>query len=437
MNDEFPSNAPPEFTPSRPFYLGLSSWICAGIGTTLLASTFFITDHLQRIVVGTSAITLGFAVELTANEGRRKQQWGNTLENIMLTRGTQAAYVAGRQSYASPDLPGLDEETEAPESAIMDVSELEELDHIGIYAPTGSGKSTFLGFLLDEVLEGKVVYCDPHGSAADDTMPTGGDVKQHIASWLDGGLERIQFGGGRNFDTIFVVLEAIRDVMTHRYEFGGEGVSWEPINLVIEEAPTVVAAWDKKWQPWFTSMIREARKVNIRVILVSQGRNVITLGVKGEGESRDNLTNLFFGKYALRQARQNKLENALQQLQRDMARIGKCVLCEDKALKMPNLSYRSKAKVSSVGLADEARALLNLEPDGLSIIQQRLTEDEREMLYMVNSQEESTHFTARDFQRSKLKNLTAEGIRALMVNLHRLGLVKLTGDGAKIVISKL
>ncbi|MDK3159854.1 hypothetical protein QPK87_25310 [Kamptonema cortianum] len=168
---------------------------------------------------------------------------------------------------------------------------IERVKHILLEGETDAGKSTLCKFVLS-FLPGSKVVVDPHRKPDD---------------WQ--GLPAI--GGGRNYREIAQFFIALEKLMNDRYKLRDNGQTLgEIINVVIDEYPAIASSDEcKKIAPSILKkLLREARKVGIRIILLTQGSEVKALGFEGEGSVRDCLVRVKLAKSALNHAKAIKNE---------------------------------------------------------------------------------------------------------------------------------
>lgn len=169
---------------------------------------------------------------------------------------------------------------------------LNRLPHLLILGGTGDGKTTLVRYLLT-LLQGGHLVLDPHG---------------HARKWA--GLPCV--GIGRDFTAIADALDAVHRLMLSRFRELARGVEEFPmVNVVIDEFPAIAAKCNGEIKGTVPYLLRESRKVGIRVIVLAQGAEVKTLGVEGEGSLRDQLEFIRLGKFALDYARQLQIEGNL------------------------------------------------------------------------------------------------------------------------------
>ncbi|MBD2152618.1 DUF87 domain-containing protein, partial [Pseudanabaena sp. FACHB-1277] len=152
--------------------------------------------------------------------------------------------------------------------------------HLMILGETGSGKSTICKYLVSQV-NAPCLIIDPHASPTD---------------WR--GFTVI--GSGRNYGDIANEFERLANLMQSRYEQRDQGVTqFDPLIVIIDEFPAIASSLGKGATDTVKLLAREARKVSIRMCLLSQGAEVKTLGLEGEGSIRECFAMLRLGNFAL------------------------------------------------------------------------------------------------------------------------------------------
>lgn len=142
--------------------------------------------------------------------------------------------------------------------------------HLIIAGPSGSGKTT-LALAVLQLRPGRVFVT---------TMK-----RQREDPW--GGLPVVRLGTS---EPVFAPLgEAIREVYAEvlRRNQGDADVSDDWLTLVIDEYPTI-AAEHKGVSDVVLRMLRIARSVRVRLILISTETGVKALGLEGNGDARQN-----------------------------------------------------------------------------------------------------------------------------------------------------
>jgi hypothetical protein len=152
--------------------------------------------------------------------------------------------------------------------------------HLMILGETGSGKSTICKYLVSQV-NAPCLIIDPHAS------PT--DWRGFVVT-----------GSGRNYGDIATEFERLANLMQIRYEARDKGISqFDPLIVIIDEFPAIASSLGKGATDTVKLLAREARKVSIRMCLLSQGAEVKTLGLEGEGSIRECFAMLRLGNFAL------------------------------------------------------------------------------------------------------------------------------------------
>ncbi|MCA2910187.1 MAG: DUF87 domain-containing protein [Microcystis sp. M034S1] len=159
--------------------------------------------------------------------------------------------------------------------------------HLMILGETGSGKSTICKYLVSQV-NAPCLIIDPHAS------PT--DWRGFVVT-----------GSGRNYEAIATEFERLANLMQIRYEARDKGISqFDPLIVIIDEFPAIASSLGKGATDTVKLLAREARKVSIRMCLLSQGAEVKTLGLEGEGSIRECFAMLRLGNFALSHGKQSK-----------------------------------------------------------------------------------------------------------------------------------
>lgn len=152
--------------------------------------------------------------------------------------------------------------------------------HLMILGETGSGKSTICKYLVSQV-NAPCLIIDPHAAPTD---------------WRGFTVT----GSGRNYEAIATEFERLANLMQIRYEARDKGISqFDPLIVIIDEFPAIASSLGKGATDTVKLLAREARKVSIRMCLLSQGAEVKTLGLEGEGSIRECFAMLRLGNFAL------------------------------------------------------------------------------------------------------------------------------------------
>jgi len=180
-----------------------------------------------------------------------------------------------------PILPAL-----PPAQPLYDWQKVHSQVHTLILGGTGSGKSTLATWLASQI-EGDRIVIDPHASPGD---------------WA--GLPVI--GAGRNYQAIADQMTKLLDQMDVRYKQRSAGKKHFPeLVVIVDEYPAIAASDECKEisKLWLKKLAREARKVSIKLIILTQGSEVKALGVEGEGSLRECFNFVRLGKLATTHAK--------------------------------------------------------------------------------------------------------------------------------------
>jgi len=259
-------------------YASWSSHAIFGSAIALSLSTF-IPSHLSQKLINITLTPILFAVS-------------NRLDRLALYADGYGE-ISEAQSHiqyrnwldASLQPPKREIQVQAPVEAPAPVkfapieSSLKK-PHLMILGETGSGKSTICKYLVSQV-NAPCVIIDPHASPTD---------------WRGFTVT----GSGRNYSDIATEFERLATLMQIRYEARDKGISqFDPLIVIIDEFPAIASSLGKGATDTVKLLAREARKVSIRLCLLSQGAEVKTLGLEGEGSIRECFAMLRLGNFAL------------------------------------------------------------------------------------------------------------------------------------------
>ncbi len=213
--------------------------------------------------------------------------WQSTIKNPAdewqaMTEEQQWALVAALHSAHQESLVSPHKAIAIPEFA--DIRKALSKPHILILGETGSGKSTLVKFLVSHSSAASIAL-DPH-AAPDD--------------WQ--GMQVI--GAGRKYQAIGEAATGLVELMDDRYDARAEGQkTFEPLLVIIDEFPAITATLGKSFTESIMLLIREARKVAIRLVILSQGAEVKALGIDGQGSIRECFAIVSLGKFATARAK--------------------------------------------------------------------------------------------------------------------------------------
>ena len=261
-----------------------SSYILYGSAVALSLSTF-IPSHISVKMISTSSAIAMFLVS------HKLDQLSEYAAGYGLI-GEEQSHVQYRNWLDASLQPPRKEVAIAQPEIITPVkyapieSSLKK-PHLMILGETGSGKSTICKYLVSQV-NAPCLIIDPHASPTDWRCFT-------------------VIGSGRNYGDIATEFERLATLMQIRYEARDNGVTqFDPLIVIIDEFPAIASSLGKGATDTVKLLAREARKVSIRMCLLSQGAEVKTLGLEGEGSIRECFAMLRLGNFALTHAKSQK-----------------------------------------------------------------------------------------------------------------------------------
>jgi hypothetical protein len=170
--------------------------------------------------------------------------------------------------------------------------EPELFPHIRVVGATGVGKTCLIDWLLDVL-------------PANETQVI--TVKRRVNQWT--GLKVI--GVPEDFDAIRLALDGLQAVRKKRTQKMAEGIDSPVLNVAVDEWRVITknlkATVDRASKEILLpsakeimgNMITLAREVNIRMLVMAQGRQVETWGLEGESDLAECFCSIYMGKFAV------------------------------------------------------------------------------------------------------------------------------------------
>lgn len=207
----------------------------------------------------------------------------NVVQRALIGLDAQDISAASRQQrYYEAMKPGADAlaielPAEQWEPSLFDwgrlVSEPNRFPHVILLGTTGDGKTT-LAEWLHAGMEGEHIALHPHWQDSDDPMdPSDFEYCRDV------------IGGGRNFPAIADYLAGLHDEMTKRANLTRAQLRSRPLlSVVIDELPAIAKNCSEGTTEAIISLLFEARKFRIRLMLLAQADSVKILGLEGQGQ---------------------------------------------------------------------------------------------------------------------------------------------------------
>lgn len=319
------------------YYSRAATLLSAAVSVaSVVASVVAFDSPNVRRAANLMAIGSGYASLITSSINSQLRFEQNDALDIESTLGQNAQYLARRaELLPGKGIIGETDFSEMNDSAValewLDWSKVlidrAKVPHLMIAAPSGAGKSS-LAIALAELLQGVNIVVDPHykpGNYSSVDLIIG--RKRNLGCFAGEPYEK-NIGTKKEPEFIIVgepvikfdlFLEAIAKAepnlpafsnasvaqflyslhqeMVRRFDLRDKGsTDFEPINIILDEMLLLPAI--EGFKEVFASLLREARKVDIRLICLVQGTEVKSLGIEGEGSIRDQLRFIRLGSFA-------------------------------------------------------------------------------------------------------------------------------------------
>jgi len=270
----------------------------------------------KTMLLLTGAMTSTVAM-VSSRNGRESLEASRDLRNVSDMSRTARYYEATRPVLEAPEVPKTFDWQEL-------VTKPNLYPHCLIIGASGGGKST-LAENLAGLLKGTTYGAIPHWQVgefssckriigAENNVGNGAafnkhqfNVKTPLDQWdnmlrvitvpqgHDGIVTWSEIEEGTISPTICQAFRALWFEMKRRLKLGDDGrfVSGEPINFICDEFNSL-SDYPGLRDIWL-DLVREARKVNIRLILIVQQNDVKSLGIEGQGAVRQSLCHIYVG----------------------------------------------------------------------------------------------------------------------------------------------
>ena len=263
-------------------YSSWSSHAVFGCAIALSLSTF-IPSHLSQKLVNVAIAPVLFAVSNRLDRLALYASGYGSISEAQSHKGYAQWLDASLQPPKREVTIAQPIEAPAPVK-FADIREALKKPHIMLLGETGSGKSVLCKYFASE-LKIPCIALDPHASPHD---------------WQGARV----IGQGRDYQAIGQELALLVALMDVRYKQRDKGISqFAPLGVILDEFPAVASELGKDASNPVKLIVREARKVNIKLILLAQGSEVRTLGIEGEGSLRESFAVVSLGKFATDRAK--------------------------------------------------------------------------------------------------------------------------------------
>jgi hypothetical protein len=238
-----------------------------------------------------SNIAIASGLFITSHKLEKLQKWGEDYNQVNNHESIKGFARHLDSSFAPPKREVAIAVPEAPPAPVKfaDIKQALSKPHVMLLGSTGDGKSTLAKHLAANCSAYTIVI-DPH-AAPDDwgNLPV--------------------YGAGRKYKEIAEIMTLTLGLLQKRFDARDQGVKqFEPIIIICDEYPAIVASVQagKIASSWMKLISREARKVAIRLVVLTQSPEVKAIGLEGEGSVRDNFCFVRLGEFALDHAKSLK-----------------------------------------------------------------------------------------------------------------------------------
>jgi len=413
-----------------------------GAGAIAITGAVYAKHPAPVAILGAGAVACGLAAERIDRRVRLGVQLAESADRVCMESVIRAyaQSLSPAQLSQAIALPATTQAIEPFDWALFN-SQPDQYAHLAIVGPTGSGKST-LAEILCTMLGGITIAIAPHRKPGDfaalgDRVYCGGrnygtleDEPADFDTLLTGRAGKV---------TAAAVVKAIHAEMDRRYGLLAEGQDPGPmVNIVWDEILATLGEVPKLAKTYLLPLLRESRKVRLRLIALPQDDQVESLDIKGQGAARSNLTYVRLGKTAITHSKTLAPDVAAW-----VASQGRPCLVEDQPAIVPSFGAlpQTTAPVIAPAQSQDDRQLLTrcwdsaIEVGHETLIDEPIepTATQQELIdLLVAISRKNGSITAADCQRSsrKLKAISADDIRQLFLIAQAVGLGVVDGDGA-------
>lgn len=296
-------------------------------GALILFGLSFITQNkILRLIMLSGVLTNVGISSGAVNKSEWYQQELDDLLDIESDRKKQQALLQGHnfQLIGSEEIEAPVEEIEKDYRDFDPERLADDSVHLAIFASSGSGKTLFLRHLMSQYFSDEAyLLIDIHG---DKGLVI--ESKEHALGLLEdfahGRLRKLVIGHNRDFESVAFMYMAMKEHLGYRFQNGGEKANWPQLNIIVEETPAVFKGLEEIEKGLLPGVnqdyLTEARKIGLRLIIITQGDSIALLGLKGMSVLRSAYRFVRLGSEATKYARQKKLFGLVAQLNKDIAK---------------------------------------------------------------------------------------------------------------------
>lgn len=275
-------------------------------------------DYGVKALCATGSLTFGIVGRVTGktldDAHKLQTEWLEAISEARtshIRRLTQTETLTLSESSTSPTIVPFDwRRLESERNAFA---------HLMLLGSTGDGKSV-LAENLAGLFGGKVIGVIPHWEAGEfesvdlvigeeantglTALPYDPEPEKGKSQDLEPNVTLDDILAKRVKPTVCQFLRALYDEMKRRFKLDPvtkKRVVGEPITVILDEYLSFAKL--PNVDNLVMCLVREARKVNIRLILLVQGDSVRSLGWEGDGYIRENLTYIYLKDWAITQAK--------------------------------------------------------------------------------------------------------------------------------------
>jgi Helicase HerA, central domain len=305
------------------FFVSLGSFIA---GLVLFVSSFLVNPKAARLFMLSGVlVNVGIAASAVKKKEWYEQEYSDLLD-IESDRKKQQALLEGHnfQLVGSEEIE-TEEEPEEKDYRDFDPNRLaDDSVHLAIFASSGSGKTLFLKHLFHKYFQDEAyLLIDIHGDRGL-VIESKEHAIQLLEDFAHNRLHKLIIGHNRDFQSVAYMYMAMRDHLAYRFQNGGEKANWPQLNIIVEETPAVFKGLEEYEKNLLPSVnqdyLTEARKIGLRLIVVTQGDSIALLGLKGMSVLRSAYRFVRLGSEATKYARQKKLFELVSVLNKDIAK---------------------------------------------------------------------------------------------------------------------